>query len=69
MKFVTIMAAVAAVAAVGMPELAHATIGGVVANCQGVKCTAVPEIDALAGFAAIGAVGAVVALIRERTKR
>ncbi len=31
--------------------------------------TAVPEIDALAGFAAVAVVGAAVALIRERSKR
>ena len=29
----------------------------------------VPEIDALAGFAAVAVVGAAVALIRERSKR
>jgi len=31
--------------------------------------TAVPEIDALSGFAAVAVVGAAVALIRERNKR
>lgn len=30
---------------------------------------AVPEIDALSGFAAVAVVGAAVALIRERNKR
>ena len=30
---------------------------------------AVPEIDALSGFAAVAVVGAAVALIRERSKR
>lgn len=33
------------------------------------KPDSVPEIDALAGFAAVAVVGAAVALIRERSKR
>lgn len=68
MKFVGILTAVATVAAIAMPEMASAFVVDV-GNCGQQKCDTVPEIDALAGFAAIGAVGAVVALIRERTKR
>lgn len=41
--------------------------GGAVCGFGG--CPVVPEIDAMAGVAALAAVGAAVALVRERTKR
>ena len=43
------------------------TFVGTVAMAQS-KPAAVPEIDALSGFAAVAVVGAAVALIRERSK-
>lgn len=39
------------------------------AFASGIPFPSVPEIDALAGAAALAVVGGVVALVRERTKR
>ncbi len=43
--------------------------GPAFANSDPFTMPAVPEIDALAGAAALAVVGGVVALVRERTKR
>lgn len=62
-KLLTLSIAVAAVAVASQPALA---------NCGGPlqpACDSVPEIDAGAGVAALAALGASVALLRERFKR
>ena len=48
---------------------AIATLAAIAAQAGGIKPPAVPEIDALAGFAAIAVVGGAVALIWEKRRR